>query len=122
MAKLFGDDDAIRVICKTLDNNKTLFTKSTEKVIRYWGRWVNGKVVYSTIKTSQILGVSPQTIQNWLKPGHKWGDRAHEMRGIMGYDIPLDLIVEEANYRKYNGSGPKASAEEFEWLTLDDIE
>lgn len=120
--KLFDNDKAVKIICKTLDSNRGLFSKSEEKVIRYWGRWVDGRVVYSTNKTAQILGVAPQTVQNWLKPGHKWGDYRNDLYGSsMGYDIPLHMIVEEARYRMSYGTSPKATAEEFEWVTLDDI-
>lgn len=121
MNSQFGHPEAVRLICIALDNNKGVFSKSEEKVIRYWGRYNGKNVVYSSKKAAQILGVAPQTVQNWFKPNGKWGKYHEDYFGDCGYDIPLDLIIEEKRARETYGSGPKDVTEKFVWVTLDDI-
>lgn len=93
--KRYGTEEGNDAVSKILADNKTLFTPDQERVIRFWGQWDGEKVVYSSKKTAMILGITPQTVQNWCKNSGKWADVV-EFSEVCGYQIPLALIVDEA--------------------------
>lgn len=117
----YDKDEAMLQICKILEANRGVFSSKQEAMIRYWGRWLNGRVVLSAKKVSEILGVAPQTVQSWVSKT-KWKEYKYEWAGFNGgYNIPLEKVVEEAKYRIKYGHGPAAAVDKYDNICLDEL-
>lgn len=115
----YGTSEGNDVINKCLASNKGVFNREQEQVIRFWGQWNGDTVMYSSKKAARILGITPQTVQNWCKRGGKWGKDV-KFDPVLGYQIKLDLIVDET--KLMNEYGKRHNLQNKLFMKLDDID